>query len=341
MTSPRVSVVIDTFNHAAFIEQAIESALAQDFPAEQMEVLVVDDGSTDDTPARAQKFGDRVRYLRKENGGQASAFNFAIPQTRGEIISFLDGDDWWAPGKLSAVVNALDRYPEVGAVGHGFWQVNELRDTTEAILPPETRILRLASREQARWFSWHRAFLGTSRFTARRGVLNQIVPVPEALIVEADEYLFTLAVALSGALVLNQPLFYYRLHGENLYQFQRVEESHLRRKLAVTNSLMDFLPAALRRAGIPEEAIAAVIEPLWADREVFRLSLDGGWPWETFRAERALAQLHFPGSANGSPLLKPAALLLALLLPARTFYRLKRWYARSRQSAAAGGMKSA
>src|SRR3989304_6126424 len=100
MSRPSVTALIDTYNHSAFIEQAIESVLSQDVPPSEMEVIVVDDGSTDATPERVRKYGSRIRYLRKSNGGQASAFNFAIPQARGEIIAFLDADDWWAPGKL-------------------------------------------------------------------------------------------------------------------------------------------------------------------------------------------------------------------------------------------------
>src|SRR5439155_3973946 len=123
MPRPFVSVLIDTYNHERFIEQAIVTALEQDFPASEREILVVDDGSTDNTPALVEKFQPQVRYLRKANGGQASAFNAGIPETRGEIVAFLDGDDWWVPTKLSEVVKALGQNPEVGLVGHGITEV--------------------------------------------------------------------------------------------------------------------------------------------------------------------------------------------------------------------------
>src|ERR1051325_2162678 len=89
------SVLIDTYNHERFIEQAIVSVLEQDFPASEREILVVDDGSTDGTPEIVKKFEPQVRLLRKKNGGQASAFNAGIPECKGEIVAFLDGDDWW------------------------------------------------------------------------------------------------------------------------------------------------------------------------------------------------------------------------------------------------------
>lgn len=101
------SVLIDTYNHERFIEKAIVSVLEQDFPAADRDIIVVDDGSTDRTSEIVRRFEPRVRYIRKENGGQASAFNAGIPECRGEIIAFLDGDDYWLPGKLSRVAEVL------------------------------------------------------------------------------------------------------------------------------------------------------------------------------------------------------------------------------------------
>src|SRR5258705_12191269 len=101
---PLVSVLVDTYNQERYIEQAIVSVLEQDFPPDDYEIVVVDDGSTDGTREIVRKFEPRVRLLRKDNGGQASAFNAAVPELRGEIIAFLDGDDWFAPAKLSAVM---------------------------------------------------------------------------------------------------------------------------------------------------------------------------------------------------------------------------------------------
>src|SRR5260370_903022 len=118
-----VSVLIDTYNHERFIEQAIVSVLEQDFPDAEREIIVVDDGSTDGTSEIVKKFEPRVRLLRKMNGGQASAFNAGIPECKGEIVAFLDGDDWWAPGKLQAVAGALASEPSIGLVGHGITEV--------------------------------------------------------------------------------------------------------------------------------------------------------------------------------------------------------------------------
>src|SRR6266852_114001 len=100
MSAITITVLIDTYNYGHFIEEAIESVLSQDFPSEKMEILVVDDGSTDDTAERVRKYGERVKYLYKDNGGQASAFNYGSARARGEYVALLDADDYWLPGKL-------------------------------------------------------------------------------------------------------------------------------------------------------------------------------------------------------------------------------------------------
>src|SRR5215469_1616853 len=124
MSRPFVTALIDTHNHESFITEAIQSVLGQDFPESEMEVLVVDDGSTDGTPDVVQKFHPRVRCLRKANGGQASAFNVGIAEAQGEIVAFLDGDDWWARGKLSAIADVFQGESAVGLVGHGITSVH-------------------------------------------------------------------------------------------------------------------------------------------------------------------------------------------------------------------------
>lgn len=327
MSRPFLTVLIDTYNHSAYIEQAVESVLSQDIAPVEMEVLVVDDGSTDDTPQRIRKFEPRVRYLRKPNGGQASAFNLGIPQARGEIIAFLDGDDWWAAGKLRTVLDTFADHPEIGAVGHGFWQLEESSGNRQLIIPDRSYDVSLRDAESASLFRHLRCFLGTSRFAARRTIAERILPIPTSLVVEADEFLFTMAVALGGAKVLDQPLFTYRLHDGNLFQFRGADDDRRRRKLAVHQALVCELPTRLRAAGICHEAIEKVIEPIWADAEVMRLQLEGGWPWETFRAERATARIAYAKASPGYHLFKSALLALALVLPPKLFYRLKAWYA--------------
>lgn len=110
----RVSVVIPTYNQEEFVCEAVESALAQTFA--DVEVIVVDDGSTDGTPRRLQPYGNRIRYLRKENGGPSSALNVGIRAATGEFFAWLSSDDVFYPQKIERQVACLESDPAVGLV---------------------------------------------------------------------------------------------------------------------------------------------------------------------------------------------------------------------------------
>lgn len=112
--NPLVSIVVTTYNQAAFIEQTIKSVLAQTY--RPIEVIVVDDGSTDDTPARIALFGDQVTCIRQSNQGVAGSRNTGICNANGELIAFLDGDDIWDPEKLSVQVAAALHHPHSGLI---------------------------------------------------------------------------------------------------------------------------------------------------------------------------------------------------------------------------------
>ncbi len=113
--SGRISVIIPTYNSGPWVAEAVASVLGQTRPA--FEVLVVDDGSTDDTPERMAAFGPPVRYVRKENGGVSSARNRGMAEATGDAIAFLDADDVWHPRKLELQSRTLDAHPELGLVG--------------------------------------------------------------------------------------------------------------------------------------------------------------------------------------------------------------------------------
>jgi glycosyltransferase involved in cell wall biosynthesis len=235
-SAPLVSVVVDTYNHEAFIGEAITSVLRQEYQLGAVEVLVIDDGSRDGTAKQLSAFRDRVRIVRKKNGGQASALNLGVTLATGDIIAFLDGDDWWHPRKLQAVVGYLLRNPSVGMVGHGIIEVTA--DGSQRPLRPGGLIrFDLKSESGPATFKRVSCFLGTSRLTCRRSLLERLLPIPEALVIEADEYLFTLGGAIAEVAVLDEPLSYYRLHGNNLYQFSNDDQVRLRRKQSVMAKL--------------------------------------------------------------------------------------------------------
>ena len=112
-----VSVVIPTYNYGKFIAEAIESLLSQTvLPGE---IVVVDDGSADNTGAVVKWFGDRVRYVRQENRGVSEARNRGVAETTGELVAFLDADDTWEPTKLEKQVERFAADGEIGLVHCG------------------------------------------------------------------------------------------------------------------------------------------------------------------------------------------------------------------------------
>ena len=110
--TPTVSVVIPAYNAAWCVCKAIDSVLAQDYG--DFEVIVVNDGSTDDTVARLSPYGDAIRVVHQTNRGLSAARNAGIRTSRGKFIAFLDADDWWLPAKLGRQVALLRDRPELG-----------------------------------------------------------------------------------------------------------------------------------------------------------------------------------------------------------------------------------
>ncbi len=107
---PLVSVIIPTYNRAGWIREAIDSVLAQDH--EPKECIVVDDGSTDETPRVLAEYGDRIRVISQANRGVSAARNCGIAAASGELLAFLDSDDRWLPEKLSVQVNFFNTHPD-------------------------------------------------------------------------------------------------------------------------------------------------------------------------------------------------------------------------------------
>ncbi len=113
---PRVSCLILSYRFERFIVRAIESALAQDYPRELLQVVVVDDGSPDRTPALVAPYRDRLVYVRQPHGGLVSAFNRGLAEVDGEILMLLSGDDEWPPDRVRTHVAALIQRPQVALV---------------------------------------------------------------------------------------------------------------------------------------------------------------------------------------------------------------------------------
>jgi glycosyltransferase involved in cell wall biosynthesis len=214
MTTPVVTVLIDTYNYGRFIEEAIESVLTQDFPMEQAEILVVDDGSTDETAARVKKYGSRVQYLYKPNGGQASAFNLGFKHAKGEIVAWLDADDYFLPGKLRRVVEEFQRYPTSGMLYHSMLKLEngssglqefKIVEPFSGFLPDDKQ--KLLSYEVT----------GTSAMAFRRKLVEQLLPIPESIRLQADGFPGLLMVLVAPVIGMSEAFSVYRVHGQNLF----------------------------------------------------------------------------------------------------------------------------
>jgi len=174
---PTVSVVITTYNQERYISATVESALAQDF--EDREIIVVDDGSTDATPARMGAFGGRVIYLRQRNQGVAGSRNTGIQQARGEFLALLDGDDLWDSRKLSRQVSAARSHPSSGLiVADGVQFTDDGSILQPSIFAPSIRSLLGSSDSLTlrcyRQLLVHNVILTSSQVLIPRAVLDQV-----------------------------------------------------------------------------------------------------------------------------------------------------------------------
>jgi glycosyltransferase involved in cell wall biosynthesis len=231
LTDPRVTVLIDTYNYGQFIEQAVESVLSQDFPLHTVQILVVDDGSTDDTRSRLERFATKIQYLYKTNGGQATALNHGLAHAEGAIVALLDADDYWLPSKLRRVVQEFDEHPEIGMIYHRLLELNtETGDAKKSLFVAHCGYLPEKPAEFTRYFPYP-----TSCVAFRRSILQQVLPIPEKLRVQADGYLGATMVFAAPILGIDECLGIYRIHGKNLYHGADENLSPSRRQERIDN----------------------------------------------------------------------------------------------------------
>ncbi|MEO0267358.1 MAG: glycosyltransferase [candidate division WOR-3 bacterium] len=208
-----VSVIINTYNYGRFIEDAIDSVLNQDFPKNEMEVIVVDDGSTDDTPERVKKYKDKIKYIYKENEGQASAINVGIENSNGEYIVLLDSDDYFHPEKIKKVVEEFERYKDVVYVSNGCIRVNEKGERIDESKSFSIHNVNLTLKNI---HIVRKMMASPSKISFRISSLKKILPIPENLKYAADIYLNGSIMWFGNLSHLNDKLTYVRFHGENV-----------------------------------------------------------------------------------------------------------------------------
>lgn len=215
---PLVSVIINNYNYDRFIAEAIQSVLDQSY--RKLEIIVVDDGSDDQSVsvirAIQRNNPDRITLIQKENGGQASAFNRGFKASHGEIITFLDSDDYWFRDRIARVVEQHNRH---AFVQHSLWCQNRL-----------FRVLR--HHGDMKFMLCHlglvRNCVPTSALSFRKDSISNAFPLEEEpLRLCADAYLRNYAVYHHGVASIPDPLGVYRRHGENRWhdkmRFERTD----------------------------------------------------------------------------------------------------------------------
>ncbi len=214
--SPLVSIIINNYNYERYLEQAIQSALSQDYP--HYEVIVVDDGSTDNSRTLIEYYSGRVKSVFKPNGGQGSAFNAGFEVAQGDVILFLDADDFYLPHTVSEIM----RHWRPGTA-EVMWRL--------ANTDSEGKPIGSFQPSQMCHSGDHRRFLlrygqyplpPTSGLAFSREVLNQILPLdPTDWRINADTPLFVSAPFFGEVVTIPKVLGNYRLHGNNLHATSR------------------------------------------------------------------------------------------------------------------------
>ena len=322
MSSPRVTALINTYNYGRFVEEAIRSALAQDFPASEMEILIVDDGSTDDTRERVAKFGDCVRYLWKRNGGQASAVNLGYVHARGEIIALLDADDVWLPKKIRRVVETFERLPACGLLLHKRWVWNTSEHTT--VEDPDLPVLS-GEFPPRRMDLLRYGTSSTSGLAFRKSIAGAVFPIPDSMRLLVDAYLQALLFFVSPIAILNEPLFKYRLHSSNLFHFGEGGSERMENKLRATRALIQETRAWFDAHGFDTRApeLAAFMSRFDLIEQQNRFHAKGAGRMEFFRHLRMHRRIYGPLWTRRYRAYRWLMSYVGLLLGYRGFERLR------------------
>lgn len=248
--SPLVSVLIANYNYAGYVSDAIQSVLRQTYG--RFEVVVCDDGSTDDSVevvGRLARSDDRIRLIRKSNGGQASAWNAALRASKGEVICLLDSDDRFDERKLEMAVDYFTT-TGYGALVHPLLVIDDEGNPLQRLpvgQPFEEGWIRdRVVRRGGRW-----SVVAGGGVCFRREVAALIFPVPEDVFVssDADAFVFQLLPLLTTVGFIDEVLYYYRLHDTNEGLARSLRRESVERRLNFLNRTVGSVNARLSALG--------------------------------------------------------------------------------------------
>ena len=222
---PLVSIIINNYNYESFLRDAIDSALGQTY--DHLEVIVVDDGSTDSSRSIISSYGDRIISIFQENGKQGAAFNNGFAHSRGDIILFLDSDDFLFKQAVEQIVAVWT--PEKSKVHYRLQIVDTDGETLGPCYPP--RHQPLASGEVWKELFKNGAYTGvsTSGNALSRHALSKVTPIPCEYRTTSDDYLSTLIPFYGDVAAVNEPLGAYRIHTSNQWALVNVSGDRFHR----------------------------------------------------------------------------------------------------------------
>jgi hypothetical protein len=227
---PLVSILISNHNYAAYLGEAIESALKQTYY--KLEIVICDDGSTDGSPCILERYRSldrRIRVVYQANGGQSLALNAAFHKSSGDIVCFLDADDVFMPGKVREVVEAFDAVPDAGLAVNRMLIVDKNRKCLGTI----PLLSHLATGWQGPLCSnWGPQVLPglppSSGLSLRRVIAESLFPLPAGLAAYADTLIQVLAPRITPIVAIQTPSSEYRVHGGNVAAVSAFTEARLR-----------------------------------------------------------------------------------------------------------------
>ena len=220
----KVSVIIPAYNGDRYIQEAIAGILAQTYT--DYEIIVVDDGSTDNTPQIIKQYGDRIRYFSQINQGVAASRNLGLTKAEGEYIAFLDQDDVFLPHKLASQVALLEQNNSLGIVNSG-WQIVDRQGKFKSAVEPWHQIPNLTT---ANLIIWKPVFLGAMLF--RRSWLEQIEKFDPSLEQTPDvDLVIRLAGMGCAADWVKETTVKYRQHEDNASKNTLLQAQELERIL--------------------------------------------------------------------------------------------------------------
>ena len=248
-----VSVIVNNFNYDHFLREAIDSALNQTF--RPLEVIVVDDGSTDGSRAVIESYGDRIQTILKANGGQASTFNIGFARCTGDVIVYLDADDVLLPGAIAAAAPYFED-PTVANVHWPLWLIDRNGRRSGDVLPRQALAEGDLRDKVIRDGPDSYQGAPTSGNAWSRSFLSRVLPAPEPEYRNgADGYLITLAPLFGELRSIKEPQGFYRVHERNHFWTASADERNDRSLLRYerrTASLQRQLTASGVHADIDE-----------------------------------------------------------------------------------------